>query len=352
MTEIFHTFDDLPSPVILLAIGTRDIIWANYSAQEWLGRSMKSLQGQPIDLVLRDDDDVLYRACRTVLDNMAPVHIHDFAIRYNSEGPAQMSAVTVFKSGESLACQFSPQVESSSRSLKGIQTMNAMGRMLAHEIKNPLAGINGAAQLVRDEITTREGHALIDLIEAEIARIRRLADRMGQLGDQDTNLSDEVNIHEIVRHARRIMEPAINRRIIFVEHFDPSLPLLKGDSDALIQALLNLIKNAAEAIDKNQEGDVIMLETTYENGTTRRIGDETAAQHLPVIVRVSDNGPGIDDNMRERLFQPFTSSKPSGHGLGLALVSKVAAAHGGIIDAQNCNGWTEFSLRLPAPENI
>lgn len=348
MTSPPNIADDLPFPILIMDRVDFSVTWANHNAQSWLGTSLKLLQGRPLSDIFMDSGE-LSGACAKVVDSMAPVFIHDY-ISKNRLHPNSPSSVTVFPSDKFIAAQFITASKPSPENLKGALTMSAMGRMLAHEIKNPLAGINGAAQLVRDDISSDEGQALVDLIEAEIARIRRLADRMERLGDQDPEMTNEINVHEIIRHARKIMEPAIGDQIMFSEHFDPSLPALKGDADTLIQAILNLIKNAAEAIKESGVGDVIMLETAYQSGVSRRIGSDETAQHLPVLLRVSDNGPGIDFDIQERLFQPFVSSKPSGQGLGLALVSKVAFAHGGIVDARSRNGWTEFSMRLPAPE--
>ena len=219
-----------------------------------------------------------------------------------------------------------------------------MGRMIAHELKNPLAGIKGAAQLLRDDIGTEEGQSLIDLIGSEIDRIRRLADRMETLGDQDPENAERVNIHEILRRARRVIQSA-NPKLIFTERYDPSLPHAKGDADTLMQALLNLIKNAAEAIEAQGESGEIILETRFRTGVTSRNGSAGAA-HLPIEIRIIDNGPGIAEHIADQLFQPFVSTKPEGQGLGLSLVSKVAAAHGGIVEVKSRPGKTKFSLLL------
>jgi len=216
-----------------------------------------------------------------------------------------------------------------------------MGRMIAHELKNPLAGIKGAAQLLRDDVDSEEGLALIDLIGSEIDRIRRLADRMEKLGDDDPTGTEQVNIHEILRQARRIIQSA-NPNIIFDERYDPSLPHANGDPDTLMQALLNLIKNAAESA--GEQGQ-IRLETSFRAG----VRGGNSGRLLPVQIQIIDNGPGIPKDMLAQIFQPFVTTKPEGQGLGLALVSKVAAAHEGLVEVQSVPGRTVFSLLLPAP---
>ena len=160
-----------------------------------------------------------------------------------------------------------------------------MGRLIAHELKNPLAGIKGAAQLLRDDVASEEGQSLIDLIGSEIDRIRRLADRMETLGDQDPENIDRVNIHEILRRARRVIQSA-NPNLIFTERYDPSLPHAKGDADTLMQAILNLIKNAAEAVSDLGGGGEITLETKFRSGVSARSKNSNSQQHLPIEICV------------------------------------------------------------------
>jgi len=171
--------------------------------------------------------------------------------------------------------------------------VTGMGRMIAHELKNPLAGIKGAAQLLRDDVEGEEGQSLIELIGSEIDRIRRLADRMETLGDQDPDNVDRVNIHEILRRA----------------------------------------------------GEII-LQTRFRSGVTSHTGSDDTTQHLPIEICIIDNGPGIAKHIASQLFQPFVSTKPEGQGLGLSLVSKVAAAHGGLVEVKSRPGKTKFSLLL------
>ena len=224
----------------------------------------------------------------------------------------------------------------------------AVGRMLAHEIKNPLAGINGAAQLLRDDVKTDEGQKLIDLIRSEIGRIRRLADRMETLGDRNPENLSLVNIHEILRDARKLMQATVPENIVFTEDYDPSLPETLGDRDTLMQALLNLIKNASEALEASGNGGEITLQTSFRSGVVRKGFSGRPDQGLPIEIRITDNGPGIPPRIREQIFQPFVTDKPSGQGLGLALVAKVAAAHDGLIELKSRPGRTVFSLLLPA----
>ena len=218
--------------------------------------------------------------------------------------------------------------------------------MIAHELKNPLAGIKGAAQLLRDDVASEEGRSLIDLIGSEIDRIRRLLDRMETLGDESAEMSERVNIHETLRHARRIIQSA-NPTLLFSENYDPSLPHAIGHGDSLMQAILNLIKNASEAVETDGE---ITLETSFRSGVKNRAQNGGAARELPIEIRIIDNGQGIAQDRQDQIFQPFVTTKTGGQGLGLALVSKVAQAHGGLVEVNSRPGRTVFSLLLPAPK--
>ena len=307
--------------------------------------SLKSATGKSLpDLFI--GGEALETACQKVNENFAPVTIHDFVARHRS-GANRACDLIVFPSGELLgiSVQYQEQVRRDIDS-DGF-AMSAMGRMLAHEIKNPLAGINGAAQLLRDDIDSVEGQDLVNLIESEISRIQRLTDRMERLGDVDPDLQQQVNIHEILQQARKIMEPALPANIRITEHYDPSVPETRGDPDTLIQVMINLIKNSAEAISNAEYGDEIRLETSFISGLRQRGPSGQSIAHLPISVKICDNGPGVDPAMQENLFKPFTSSKPTGQGLGLALVSKVAAAHSGHVSVNRQDGWTCFSLLLP-----
>jgi len=334
--------EDWPFPLFLIDAESEQIKWANQATFEWLGKSMRRLVGKaPWDVFSVDETQrTIISKCREL---NAPMTMRDCAVT-REEQEEEFCHLTAYptEGGIGLSIWISgPQPRSSK---VGGQLVSGMGRMIAHELKNPLAGIKGAAQLLRDDIGTEEGQSLIDLIGSEIDRIRRLADRMETLGDQDPENAERVNIHEILRRARRVIQSA-NPKLIFTERYDPSLPHAKGDADTLMQALLNLIKNAAEAIEAQGESGEIILETRFRTGVTSRNGSAGAA-HLPIEIRIIDNGPGIAEHIADQLFQPFVSTKPEGQGLGLSLVSKVAAAHGGIVEVKSRPGKTKFSLLL------
>ncbi len=217
--------------------------------------------------------------------------------------------------------------------------------MLAHEIKNPLSGIRGAAQLLRAS-QSEEGQELTDLIVAEVDRIAKLVDRMESFTDTRPLRLRPENIHEVLGHVRRVAEQGFAQGIRIVERYDPSLPLVAANRDALVQVFLNLLKNAAEATGKNGK---IRITTAFRPGLKVRAGGRGAAVSLPLEVRVIDDGPGIPADLGDHVFEPFVSSKRGGSGLGLALVAKIVADHGGLVEYERIGdpGETVFRVLLP-----
>jgi len=334
--------EDWPFPLLLIDPKSEHIKWANQATLEWLGKSMRRLSSKtPWDVIFFDDEQrTIISKCREL---NAPLTMRDCAIS-RPDQEEEFCHLTAYQTEIGIGLSIWILGPKPRNSKVGGQLVSGMGRMIAHELKNPLAGIKGAAQLLRDDVESEEGQSLIDLIGSEIDRIRRLADRMETLGDQDPANEERVNIHEILRRARRVIQSA-NPTLIFTERYDPSLPHAKGDADTLMQALLNLIKNAAEAVELLGDKGEITLETRFRSGVSSRNGKSGAA-HLPIEIRIIDNGPGIAEHITDQLFQPFVSTKPEGQGLGLSLVSKVAAAHGGIVEVKSRPGKTKFSLLL------
>ncbi|HEX8446691.1 MAG TPA: ATP-binding protein [Sphingomonas sp.] len=209
----------------------------------------------------------------------------------------------------------------------GQRTATAAAAMLAHEIKNPLSAIRGAAQLLdRDDDETAP---LTGLIRDEVDRIARLIDRMEGFTDPRPIARSPQNIHAILAHAREVAVQGFGRNVSIRELYDPSLPPVLGNRDALVQVFVNLIKNAVEAM-AGQAGQIV-LRTAYRSGLTkRRTADAPLA--LPIEVCVIDDGPGPPDDIVDLLFEPFVTSKRSGGGLGLALVDKLVADHGGVVE--------------------
>jgi len=229
------------------------------------------------------------------------------------------------------------------------RSVSGMAAVLAHEIKNPLSGIRGAAQLLEQGLSD-EDRVLTQLICAETDRIRNLVDRMEVFGDERPLSKEPVNIHDVLDHVRRLAETGFGRRIKYSVEYDPSLPPVPGSRDKLIQAFLNLIKNAAEAIGDEREGGRIAIQTAFRPGIRLWIPGSDARISLPLMIQIEDNGPGVPDHIKPNLFDPFVSTKRTGTGLGLALVAKIIGDHGGIIECDSEPGRTIFRVLLPLQE--
>ncbi|MEM7652172.1 MAG: ATP-binding protein [Pseudomonadota bacterium] len=222
------------------------------------------------------------------------------------------------------------------------RSVTAMSKMLLHEVKNPLSGIRGAAQLL-EQSASPDDTELTRLICDETDRIVSLVNRMEVFSDQRPIERGPVNIHQVLEHVRRIAQNGFGSNCRFIENYDPSLPMIFGNRDLLIQVFLNLIKNAAEAA---PEGEIV-LETAYKHGVRLAVPGHGARVHLPLVISVTDNGPGIPEDLKQHLFEAFVTSKANGTGLGLALVAKAIGDHGGIIEFDSRPRRTAFRVMLP-----
>ncbi len=227
------------------------------------------------------------------------------------------------------------------------RSVSGMAAMLAHEIKNPLSGIRGAAQLLEPALSA-EDRTLTHLICTETDRIRDLVDRMEVFGDERPLDTAPVNIHAILDHVKRLAESGFARNMTFVEDYDPSLPLIPANRDKLVQAFLNLVKNAAEAIEGgNGKDGSITLRTAFRPGVRLALPGSHSRVSLPFMIEIEDTGSGIPAHVKDHLFDPFVTTKHTGTGLGLALVAKIVADHGGIVECESQPRQTVFRLLLP-----
>jgi two-component system, NtrC family, nitrogen regulation sensor histidine kinase GlnL len=222
----------------------------------------------------------------------------------------------------------------------------ALAAMLAHEIKNPLSGIRGAAQLL-EQGASEEDRTLTRLICDEADRIVKLVDRMEVFADERPVAREQVNIHAVLEHVKRLAQSGFGRHIKFVEDYDPSLPAVLANRDQLVQVFLNLVKNAAESIGEGASDGEIQLSTAFRPGVRLSLPGSKTRVSLPLEFCVKDNGPGVPEDLMPHLFDPFVTTKPTGTGLGLALVAKIIGDHGGIIECDSQSRRTIFRVLMP-----
>ncbi|WP_458096882.1 two-component system sensor histidine kinase NtrB [Roseomonas sp. WA12] len=345
-----HLLSALPVPVVLLD-GEERFCFANPAAELFLGLSSASLSQMHLTDLLPEDSR-LPALVRQVRAADAPISDHDLTLlspRIHREGVAAHAAPMPEMPGAVvLTLQDGSTAQKLDRQLNfrgAARGASAMAAMLAHEVKNPLSGIRGAAQLLEQAASDGDRELCI-LIQDEVDRIRDLVERMDMFSERPLE-RDAVNIHEVLDHVRRIASTGFAAHLRIVEEYDPSLPPVWGNRDQLVQILLNLVKNAAEAVDP-REGEIVLC-TAYRHGVRLAIPGSPERVHLPLEVSVRDNGPGIAEDVRASLFEPFITTKRGGQGLGLAMVAKLVADHGALIECDSRPGRTVFRLSLAKP---
>lgn len=322
---------------LILVDGAGRIVFVNASAETLIGRSRKQLSGA----LLSEAGPVGAAAAglaRKAVEEARDVFAHDLPVEF-SGGLVRLSIDAVPESsGACVSLRRRPESGASPRGDTAASAAVGFGRMLSHELKNPLAGARGAAQLIAQS-ENEETVELAGLIISEIDRARRIAERWSGIGDLTPGPFQPVNLHELVREAVRSASAGAGEAVAFEEHFDPSIPDAAGDRDLLLQAVLNLLINAAEAV--FDAGGSVSVSTRYRSA---RPGGPAPEARLEI--EVLDDGPGVPDHLQEAVFNPFVTGKPAGEGLGLALVSRIADLHGGGVEFTSRPGRTAFHLYL------
>ena len=341
--------NSLPDPVLVVD-GAGEVRYVNLEAQEFFDLSATMLQGMPLASLLPPDSPVLgmvdqvLQGSRSVSQEGVMIDTprigqHLVTVQAGAMGDgSDMVLVTIYE--RTLA----RKIDNSFTHRSAARSVTAMAAMLAHEVKNPLSGIRGAAQLLEEGVG-EEDRVLTRLICDEADRIVALVNRMEVFSDKRPLERSAVNIHTVLEHVRKVAQTGFARHIRFIERYDPSLPPVYGNRDQLVQVFLNLVKNAAEAAP--EQGGEVVLSTAYQQGVRMAMPGGDTRIHLPLLVSVQDNGDGIADDLKESLFDAFVTTKMNGTGLGLALVAKIIGDHGGVIEFDSQPRRTVFKVSLP-----
>jgi two-component system nitrogen regulation sensor histidine kinase GlnL len=342
-------------PVAVLLIGSgQALLRMNPAAEAMLQIAESSLAGRPVSALFPDDAALLALIGRVASQHEA-VTEYDHLLKTLRAGEIRTTVRLVPVAAEDGADEMLLVMDPpamAQRFAQGamqkeiLRTAGLMAAMLAHEVKNPLSGIRGAAQLLQQD-ASEENQPLAELICREVDRIKGLVDQMEFLSDHSEIRREPVNIHEVLQYAQSVARSGFARGIPCREHYDPSLPYVLGSRDMLVQVFLNLMKNAAEASRPVAQPE-ITLATSARSLYRVRSPDGARTGGLMIAVTVEDNGAGIPDEVREKLFEPFVSTKMGKRGLGLAIVSKILADIGGGIELErSVPGCTRFCVYLP-----
>ena len=345
----------LPHPIVCIRQKDR-VAFANPAAEQFFDTSAALLKRQPFDRFLAPESPLLHLV-EQAQSRGVPASVFGIPILLPRLGERMVDAtvtpvtdlpdaVLVVLQERSTAMKIDRHMNQKSLG----NSVASMAAILAHEIKNPLAGIKGAAQLIEQNASEAD-RSLTRLICEETERIRNLVDRTEIFTDQRQLEPQPVNIHEVLDHVKRLGLSSFAKAVHFVEGYDPSLPAVAGDRDRLVQVFLNLVKNAADALAGQTDGEIV-LQTSYRAGVHLALGERRVRTSLPLEISVKDNGPGIPEAVRQTLFEPFVTSKPKGQGLGLAIVSKIISDHGGTIECDSEPRRTIFRCRLPMYRSV
>ncbi len=336
-------------PVPALVIDQQNgIMRANPAAEAFLNQSQSGLRGVNFSDCAEFEIDLLDLFMRVRGSGM-PVTASDINVHLPSARniPCTLNVSEVSSGRGYLHVLMNPKdgmseiaVRNSTRN--AARTAIGMAEMLAHEIKNPLAGISGAAQLLAMNLTEPDIE-LTDLILKETKRIVQLLEQVEQFGNLLPPKREPVNVHDVLDQARRSAALGFATHMQFVEDFDPSLPMTDADINQLVQVILNLLKNASEA----QKGSGTIWLRTFYDIALRVVDPSGHRRALPLQIEICDDGPGIPESISEMVFDPFVSGKENGTGLGLALVAKIIADHGGWVSVKSKPGSTIFKISLP-----
>jgi two-component system nitrogen regulation sensor histidine kinase GlnL len=346
----FQPFDLLAT---LIAVVKRDgsVLFANAALEDVLGTSRRTLEGSQFGACFQEP-----QVLRTALEGAST---NDFAtLRYEAflrrvshdMLPVQVTLAQTDRRGE-LIVELSPlehqaRQDREERLIDQAQANKELIRNLAHEIKNPLGGIRGAAQLLQMEVESRDLIEYTQVIIHEADRLQTLVDRL-LAPHRRPHVVGDVNIHEVCERVRSVILAEFPRDLHIERDFDVSIPEFRGDREQLIQATLNIVHNAAQALtERRAAGDACI---TLKTRVARQVIFNKQWYRLALELHVIDNGPGVPSDIKDRIFYPLVSGREGGTGLGLTLAQTFVQQHHGVIECDSVPGRTDFKLLIPLP---
>ena len=346
-----NILNELRTPVFLVNKSNK-VTYINEIGEEFFGISSSILVGKKIHEIIPNDSPILNLIKRVRNSNVGITEESlDFSILSFPNRNVRVHVVPLSFDNNQIIIQISQlslseMFQSQRINSKISKSFSTMIDMLMHELKNPLAGIKGAAQLIESDIKDNSNLLeLTNLISIECDRVKILLDRMEQIGNNNVNLDYEsLNIHEILNHCKRVAENSFGNEINFINEFDPSLPRLFANKNLLIQIIINLLKNATEASPKKGK---IKIKTSFNSNKITSFGKEEIPTSLPLQIEIIDFGNGIPSNLLSNIFDPFVSSKKEGKGLGLSIVASGLEEMGAVIDVSSNPGFTNFCMNFP-----
>jgi two-component system, NtrC family, nitrogen regulation sensor histidine kinase GlnL len=344
--------DALPNALLILD-ESNNVVMVNSSAEDFFQAGSQVLLRLGLHDLMPQTSPVM-QSVQHVRQDGSVVNEYSIGVgtpRFGGERMVDLQAATLGDEGKhvlimllrrSMAHKFGLQLshQGAARSVSG------MAAMLAHEIKNPLSGIKGAAQLLEPALPDTE-RMLARLIQDETERIRKLVDQMEVFSDERPLERSPVNIHVVLNKVKELLAAEADGAVAIRENYDPSLPLVYGNADQLLQVFLNLARNALHAVLRVPDPREITLATAFRPGMKLQVSGSPERVSLPLEVCIHDTGHGVTEDLLPHIFEPFVTTKPQGRGLGLALVAKVVHDHGGTVECQPRNRGTTFRCLLP-----
>ena len=349
----FEILDFLPFPIVLIT-KNNSFYWLNHSAEIFFQSSKSILIDKDIIKIFNNNKNLLILLEKakvssvTLSENSIILTNPKFGSKNCSIQIVPLNKISKFNNAADILISFQENtfvekiVNNNSKKCASL-VMSKMSSVLAHEIKNPLAGIKGVAQLLEDDLPESKIE-FAEMIVKEVDRITHLIDRIEKISLDGELKFSKINIHEILDHSIKITQTSFGKHMNIKCYYDPSLPDICADKELLIQCFINLLKNSSEACSKNGE---ITITTSYSMTKFISNSMNNKITYLPLQIEIRDNGIGIDDNYVNRVFEPFVSLKEGGSGLGLSMVLSVISDHGGTIELNSNPGKTCFSINLP-----